>query len=99
MSLNDKTPVFSRPHNVGKQVQMLVDMGYTRISATQAADGAFDIEGSGRKGKPIKELLAEDKRLRDALPELKHLRNVMMVPEVKNALQIIIEGVERYEEA
>lgn len=93
-----KTTVHAFKSTVGQQIQKLIDEGYTRISARMASDGVFDIEGSGRKGKPLSSILAEDKRLRDALPELKRLKNVMMVPEVKDALQIIIEGVERHEQ-
>ena len=90
-----KTTTYARPHNVGTQVQQLVDMGYTRIGVSQAADGAFDIEAAERRVAGTSSVLRADRQLVESLPRMKRMRDLSLIPEEKEILTLIIERVER----
>lgn len=92
---SNKTMVHGYHEEVGLRVQQLIDEGYTRVAATKAGDGVFDIEGSGRKGYAITDALTNDSRIKEGLPELKRMRAVFHDPKAKALMDIIIKEAER----
>lgn len=93
MTIEDKETRIVNEIHVAKTVESLVEKGYNRVSVNRVDRSRFEIEADRREGGVMKIPVSAAQEVRKSLPELKRLRDVMQVPEVKNALDHIIEAV------